>query len=209
MSTAPETPKIGVISISVKAGTATASPPSIGHNNGPTMERGRQWRTHAWRRAKANMASARLSPTTVRRHVKRAKELGLSYRDYAAIQASAGRDVCGFLFSSNALDLAFGRHRIPQPKQEKLAAILQARRIALIHAPLAPDEIAQVNTILDSIHRAPQFLTSFAQMKQALAAAQGRLPSSGLVVIGTGLEAEWVAAGRLGGFIPADRYFGT
>jgi hypothetical protein len=181
----------------------------IGHNNGPAMDDGRRWRVHAWRRAKANMSAARLSPATVKRHVARAKELGLSYRDYAMIQASAGRDVCGFLFSSNALDLAFGRHRVSQPKAEKLDAIRHAMRVALVHAPLSPETVAEANAALDAAHRAPRFLTSFPEMREALSLAQGRLPANGLVVIGTGLEAEWVAAGRLGAFLTAERYFGT
>lgn len=181
----------------------------IGHNNGPSMDAGRAWRIHAWRRAKANMASARLSPATVKRHVARAKELGLSYRDYAAIQTSAGRDVCGFLFSSNALDLAFGRHRVSQPKAEKLDAVRDAMRIALVHAPLSPEAVAEANAALDAAHRAPKFLTSFPQMREALSVAQGQLPASGLVVVGTGMEAEWVTAGRLGAFLTAEQYFGT
>ena len=181
----------------------------IGHNNGPAMDAGRTWRVHAWRRAKANMSAARLSPDTVRRHVARARELGLNYREYASIQASSGRDVCGFLFSSNALDLAFNRHRVSQPKADKLDAIRHALRIALVHAPLSPDMIAEANAALDAVHRAPRFLTSFPQMKEALAKAQGKLPANGLVVIGTGMEAEWVTAGRLGAFLPAEKYFGT
>ena len=40
----------------------------IGHNNGPAMDAGRTFRVHQWRRAKANMAAARLNPATVRRH---------------------------------------------------------------------------------------------------------------------------------------------
>ncbi|WP_407492847.1 hypothetical protein [Pseudooceanicola sp. MF1-13] len=187
----------------------TDTPAGIGHNNGPTMEAGRTWRVHAWRRAKANMPSARLSPTTVKRHVARAKELGLSYRDYASIQASAGRDVCGFLFSSNALDLAFGRHRVSQPKADQIEAIRHATRVALVHAPLTPEEVAKANTMLDAVHNAPRFLSTVPEMRAALAGAQGRLPANGLVVIGMGLESEWVTAGRLGAFIPADRYFGT
>lgn len=189
--------------------TSSDKPAGLGHNNGPSMDAGRTWRVHAWRRAKANMSSARLSPATVKRHVARAKELGLSYRDYAAIQASAGRDVCGFLFSSNALDLAFGRHRVSQPKAEQIEVIRHAARVALVHAPLTPEDVAQANAMLDAVHRAPRFLSSFPDMRAVLAKAQDRLPANGLVVIGTGLEAEWVTAGRLGAFIPADRYFGT
>ena len=30
--------------------------PGIGHNNGPTMDEGHRWRTHAWARAKAQAA---------------------------------------------------------------------------------------------------------------------------------------------------------
>lgn len=187
----------------------TQSPHGIGHNKGPAMDEGRAWRVHAWRRAKANMSAARLSPATVKRHVARAKELGLSYRDYAAIQATAGRDVCGFLFSSNALDLAFGRHRVSQPKEAQLEAIRHAARIALVHAPLTPQTVAEANAALDAAHRAPRFLSSFPQMREALRDAQGRLPANGLVVVGLGMEAEWVTAGRLGGFLTAEQFFGT
>ncbi|SEI88302.1 hypothetical protein SAMN05421762_2352 [Pseudooceanicola nitratireducens] len=185
------------------------TPHGIGHNNGPAMDAGRSWRVHAWRRAKANMSRAQLSPATARRHVARAKELGLSYRDYAAIQASSGRDVCGFLFSSNALDLAYGRHRVSQPTAETLTAIRDAARIALVHAPLTPAQVAEANEMLDRVHRAPQFLTTFPKMREALAEAQGRLPANGLVVVGTGLEREWLAAGRFGAFLDAKLYFGT
>ncbi|EAQ01960.1 hypothetical protein OB2597_01045 [Pseudooceanicola batsensis HTCC2597] len=181
----------------------------IGHNNGPAMDAGRTWRVHAWRRAKANMASARINPTTVRRHLARARELGLSYRDYAAIQTTAGRDVCGFLFSSNALDLAFGRHRVPEARAGKLDAVRDAARIALVHAPIPPHAVEAANPVLDAAHPAPPLLTRFSRMKSALAHAQGRLPASGLVVVGMGLEEEWVAAGRLGAFLPAEAYFDT
>jgi len=155
------------------------------------------------------MSAARLSPATVKRHVARAKELGLSYRDYASIQASAGRDVCGFLFSSNALDLAFGRHRVSQPKAEQIEAIRHAARVALVHAPLTPAQVVEANAMLHAAHRAPKFLTSFPEMRAVLSDAQGKMPASGLVVVGMGMEAEWVTAGRLGAFVPADRYFGT
>ncbi|GGE28875.1 hypothetical protein GCM10011360_16280 [Primorskyibacter flagellatus] len=179
----------------------------IGHNNGPAMDAGRTFRVHQWRRAKANMAAARLNPATVRRHIARAKELGLSYRDYAAIHASAGRDVCGFLFSSNALDLAFGRHRMPEDKAGQVAAIRHAGRIALVHAPLPVETVEQTNPELDTAHRAPHVLSSYPKIREALTEVQGRLPASGLVVVGMGLEADWVAAGRLGAFVPAETYF--
>ena len=179
----------------------------IGHNNGPAMDAGRTFRVHQWRRAKANMAAARLNPAPVRRHIARARELGLSYRDYAAIHASAGRDVCGFLFSSNALDLAFGRHRMPEDKADRLGAVRHAARVALVHAPVSVEAIGQTNPELDAAHRAPHVLSSFPKMKEALSDVQGRLPASGLVVVGMGLEADWVTAGRLGAFVPAEAYF--
>jgi hypothetical protein len=98
---------------------------------------------------------------------------------------------------------------VSQPKAEKLDAIRHAMRIALVHAPLTPETVAAANAALDAAHRAPRFLTSFPEMREVLSLAQGRLPANGLVVIGTGLEAEWVAAGRLGAFLTAERYFGT
>ncbi|MEM9350184.1 MAG: hypothetical protein AAGA47_07975, partial [Pseudomonadota bacterium] len=76
----------------------------IGHNNGPSMEAGYTYRKHQWKKAREALLPT-LPLMIVRMRVKRAKELGLDYKTYAGVRASTGRDVIGFLFSSNALRL--------------------------------------------------------------------------------------------------------
>ena len=72
-------------------------------------------------------------------------------------------------------------------KQDKLDAIRHAMRVALVHAPLSPDLVAEANDALDSVHRAPRFLTSFPQIKEVLSLAQVHLAPAAQVVCGTGL----------------------
>lgn len=182
-------------------------PPGIGHNLGPSMEAGRSWRIHSWTRAKQQAAREKLTPDMARRRVARARELGLDYASYASIRATSGRDVSGFLFSSTGLRITPNR---PDPSDEiveKLRALQGVARIAMLHAPLDRIAVDRLRPFFDAVHAAPSLLAAFPRIRSALAKAQEGRPASGLVVIGTGLEADWVAAGRLGGMVEADHYF--
>ena len=77
----------------------------LGHNKGPTLERGASWRRYAWTRARSELLPT-LPIEVARRRVRRARELGLDYKAYAGIRASTGRDIVALLFSTNALRLA-------------------------------------------------------------------------------------------------------
>lgn len=178
--------------------------PAIGHNRGPETE-GLAWRTHCWR-----VARARLLPTlpieVVRLRVRRAQELGLDYKTYAGIRASTGHDLVAFLFSSNALRVI----RAPAPASvlDKLATITRAGRIGLAVAPLTADLLADFAPALDQTHPAPHHLGSFAEAKARIRAAIGTLPPDTVLLIGDhGLEADWCAAARLAGYVPAARFF--
>ena len=85
----------------------------IGHNGGPTTEGGRTWRQHCWKKARAELVP-HLPIEIVRQRVARAKELGLPYKTYASVRASTGRDVIGFLFSSNALRAFHQKEKLAQ-----------------------------------------------------------------------------------------------
>jgi len=178
----------------------------IGHNRGPSLEGGGGWKTHCWRHARAALLPT-LPVEVVRLRVKRAKELGLPYKTYAGIRAQTGHDVVAFLFSSNALRTGPLSPVLPAPMAAKLAGLTDVARIGLATAPLSPSALA-LNPELDRAHSAPYALASFPVTARALRAALGQLPADRVVLVGLGrLERDWVAAGKLAAFLPADHYF--
>lgn len=186
----------------------------IGHNQGPTMEGGTAWRTHCWRKARADLLPT-LPVEIVRVRVNRARELGLAYKTYATVRATTGQDIVGFLFSSNALRLVRSASELPEPRRAKLAGQRGIRRILAVHRPLMPEEL---RLELDRLHGlpfeggvpAPLFTDSWASVRQQMQRALGDhdLPRKGVLVVGdTAMEREWVTAGRMAGFLDSDRFF--
>ena len=179
----------------------------IGHNGGPSMEGGAAWRRHCWRAAREALLPV-LPIEVLRGRVRRAAELGLDYRTYASVRAASGHDVVAFLFSSNALRVTALRPAAPEAVAAKLV-VVQAERRGLAVAPLTAAALAAGNSGLDECHPAPFALARWAEMRGALRAALGPLPGDGVVLVGAhGLEAEWCAAGKLAGYLPAERFFG-
>lgn len=180
----------------------------VGHNGGPDMGPGVAWRTHCWTKARAELLP-HLPIEVLRGRVKRARELGLEYKTYASVRASTGHDVIGFLFSSNALRLLAPRPELPEDRAAKLAGIVQCGRMALVQRPLAIDTVEQVlGGLIDGVHPAPLALASWAEARTAIRAALGKVASDNVVLVGDmALERDWCAAGRLAGYVPADRYF--
>lgn len=177
----------------------------IGHNSGLSFARGATWRKYCW-----TVARAELLPTlpieVVRLRVRRARELGLDYKTYASVRATTGHDVVAFLFSSNALRVSVQVPVIPVDRAEKLATVM-ANRIGLAVAPLQALALAQ-NGVLESSHPAPVALANFADIRAALRLALGKLPGDQVLLVGDmALERDWCAAGRLAGYLPADRIF--
>ncbi|MBP9048229.1 MAG: hypothetical protein WAT35_13270 [Tabrizicola sp.] len=179
----------------------------IGYNGGPSLAGGVSWRKHCW-----SAARERLLPTlpieVVRLRVKRAQALGLDYKTYAGVRAATGHDVVAFLFSSNALRVSLLRPVMPEARAVKLAEV-QCGRLALAVAPLTPGMLEAANPVLDGAHPAPYALAGFGEMRSMLRSALGKLPSDQVILVGDlGLERDWCAAGRLAGYLPAQRYFG-
>jgi hypothetical protein len=180
----------------------------IGHNGGPSLEGGVSWRRHCWVAARE-----RLLPTlpieVVRLRVKRAQALGLEYKTYASVRAATGHDVVAFLFSSNALRVSVLRPAMPLDRGEKLAGVA-CGRLALAVSPLTPGTLGAANPVLDGVFPAPNALAGFGEMRDRVRAALGKLPSDQVLLVGDlGLERDWCAAGRLAGYLPAERYFGA
>lgn len=178
------------------------------------MEPGQAWRTHCWRQARNGLLGERLPIEVLRTRVARARELGLEYKTYASIRASSGRDVIGFLFSSNALRAFHKAPEMPGDRLAKLAGIAGAIRIGLILPPLTPETFADANppASLDLMRRGPAMLASWQDARSAVGAVlrPASLPPEGVLLIGEmELERDWVAAARLAGFVPAEGYFGS
>jgi hypothetical protein len=177
----------------------------IGHNGGPSVEPGASWRRHCWEAARAALLPV-LPIEVVRTRVKRAKNLGLDYKTYASVRAATGHDLVAFLFSSNALRLIRDCEVLPADRALKLAD-LHCSRIALVTAPLTPERILQ-NPQIDAAYPAPFALARFGEVAQSLRTALGRIPGDRVLLIGDqALERDWCAAGRLAGYLEADRYF--
>ena len=179
----------------------------IGHNGGPSLEGGVSWRKHCWSSARERLLPV-LPIEVVRTRVKRAQALGLDYRTYAGVRAATGHDVVAFLFSSNALRVSVLRPAMPEARAVKLAHV-QCGRLALAVAPLSPGMVEAANAVLDGAWPAPYALAGFGEMRERVRAALGKLPSDQVILVGDlGLERDWCAAGRLAGYLSAERYFG-
>ena len=180
----------------------------IGHNRGPSMEKGRGWRRYAWKKARAELLP-KMPIEVVRLRVKRARELGLDYKAYAGIRAATGRDVIALLFSDNALRLLADGRMAPD-RRAALDALRQADRLALVHHPHTPDMVVEANPGLTRVGVAPGFTASWPDIRARVLALKGKLPADGVVVIGeTWMERDWCEAARLAGYLPAERYFST
>lgn len=181
----------------------------VGHNGGPDMGPGVAWRTHCWTKARAELLP-HLPIEVLRGRVKRAQELGLEYKTYASVRASTGHDVIGFLFSTNALRLLAPRPELAPERAAKLAAIVNCGRMALVQQPLAVAQVARMmGDLMEAVHPAPLALANWSAARGALRAALGKTASDGVLLVGDmALERDWCAAGRLAGYVPADRYFG-
>ena len=178
----------------------------IGHNRGPSVEEGQSWRRFAWAKARADLLPT-LPIEVLRLRVNRAKALGLEYKTYASVRASTGRDVIGFLFSNNALQVFRAGQGLPADRAAALAGLQGCDRVALLHAPLLPGFQAEP---IDATFAAPSFLATWPAMRDQLnyvIQARGK-PADGYLVIGeTAFEREWAEAGKTAGYLTGARYF--
>ncbi|MFV0474862.1 MAG: hypothetical protein ACK5MQ_11755, partial [Pikeienuella sp.] len=105
-------------------------PPGIGHNSGPAQDFG--WRRYAWKQARKELIGARVPIEIVRIRVRRAAALGLAYPAYASILLGGGRDIVGFLFTVDGLQLRLRRQlEMPAEVQDRLRALRDCSLMAL------------------------------------------------------------------------------
>ncbi|MEM9971799.1 MAG: hypothetical protein AAF762_11975, partial [Pseudomonadota bacterium] len=143
-----------------------------------------------------------------RMRIRRARELGLDYKSYAGIRASTGRDIVALLFSDNALRMLRDTGRIEAERADKLAQVRAADLLALVHPPVTPAMALAANPDLLRVGSAPGLAHTWSDIRERIVDLKGATPADGVLVVGeTGFEREWSVAGRLAGFVPADRYF--
>ncbi|WP_368184583.1 hypothetical protein [Aestuariibius sp. HNIBRBA575] len=186
----------------------TSDPFGIGHNNGPALDAGVSWRKHSWTKARADLLP-KLPIEILRNRVKRARELGLPYKTYASVRASTGRDVIGFLFSTNALRLIRQGDRLPTLHADKLAGLVDTDRVALVQHPHSTKDVRTLAN-LDAAHSAPRAHAGWAQSRDMIVAAlrdRGAIGDAYLMIGDTHFEREWAVAGKMAGFFTSDRYF--
>ena len=186
---------------------------AIGHNKGPSIERGQKWRAFQWQKAREAAMPRTIPLMVVKMRVARARELGLDYKAYAAIRQATGRDILALLFSSNALRvMRADAPQIPVHEADILRTVENAQKLALVHLPLSAAAVHSANPVLDHVDVAPQFVASWSQMRGHLGDIVHRQNLVGdqvLIVGDTGLEREWVAAAQAAGYLEAARYFGV
>ena len=185
----------------------------IGHNQGPPMDAGHSFRRFAWKKARADLLP-RLPLEVVRRRVRRAQQLGLAYPQYASILLGTGRDIVGFLFTSDALGLRLSRTLdLPEPVGHKLESLAGCERLLMTEEDPSQLSAALANQIaprFSGISKAPAQDCSWSEGRDAMRSAllPLKLPADGVVMIGTrSQERAWADAARLAKFLPSEQYF--
>ena len=183
----------------------------IGHNGGPGVADGASWRAQCWRVARGELLP-RLPIEVVRLRVKRAAEIGLDYKTYAGVRAATGHDIVAFLFSTNALRLLRDGQAIEADRAAKLVRLREVGRVLAVQPPIDCDralvDLAAQGIAFDHADRAPVAAQNWGETRARLLAmlVPARLSADRVLVIGdTGLERGWAEAGRLAGYLPADR----
>lgn len=191
---------------------------SIGHNKGPSMKTGLGWQQHCWQKARKDLMGKAIPIEIVRMRIKRARELGLAYPQYASILLGTGRDIVGFLFTVDGLHLRL-RKRLEMPDlvQDKLQTLDKCTLMAFAPSGEAPGafqmELQQVaGTPFASSAPQPETDANWPKARCAIRAVLDplKLPSDAVVMIGTrDVEKQWAAAGKMARFIAASDYYGA
>lgn len=188
----------------------------IGHNNGPRLRQGRGWHRHCWKQARTDLLGKSLPIEVVRTRVRRAKELGLAYPQYASILLGSGRDIVGFLFTVDGLHLRLQKQlSMPDAVQEKLQGLKGADLFAFAPSGESPDMFRaelteQTGLTFKSSAPEPERALNWPEARSAVRAVLDpiKVPSGAVVLIGTReVERDLAMAGKLARFIPSDSYF--
>lgn len=188
----------------------------IGHNS--QDDAARRGRIRRWQQAKAGLRGPALSPTQLKLRMRRAAELGLSYRQYNALVLASGRDPRALVFTPAGMGLRLERRlRLPDAQREKLAQLRNCHLLAL--APEAEaaeaflEELREISALpFAAAIAAPAVTAGWGVVRAAFRPALKALalPGDALAMIGDAntQEAGWAAAIRAG-FLPGEVFFET
>lgn len=185
--------------------------PGIGHNHGP----GTGWQLYCWKKARKALVGT-VPLEIVRTRMKRAKQLGLAYPEYASILTGTGRDVVGFLFTAEGLRLRLARElEMPGEVREKLSRLIRVERLAL--APVAEEpeafraELEAVSGLgFAGAGASPGEGADWGRSRAAILGVLGplKLPADGVVLIGSRAEeAGWAVSAKMARFLTGEAFF--
>jgi hypothetical protein len=190
----------------------------IGHNNGPQMKTGLGWQQHCWKVARKDVLGKTIPIEIVRMRIKRARQLGMAYPQYASIILGTGRDIVGFLFTVDGMHLKL-RKRLEMPEfvQSKLQTIEKCTLMAFSPSGEKSDafqmELQQISGVkFKSSSPEPEPEATWPAVRLAVRAALEplKLPSDAIVMIGNReTEKQWALAGKMARFIPSSDYYET
>ena len=187
-----------------------------GHNRGPALEPGAGFRRYAWKRARRDLLRNKVPIEIVRLRVRRARELGLSYPQYASVLMGSGRDITAFLFTVDGLSLRLRRElEMPPQVRDKLRGFGKCALSSFAPSGEDPEdfrlELQEVAGVaFATAAPTPEEQHGWDRVRQAVRCALDplSLPGNAVVMIGVSGEQErWAAAGKLAKFLPAEAYF--
>ncbi|UYV36439.1 hypothetical protein N4R57_15700 [Rhodobacteraceae bacterium D3-12] len=186
----------------------------IGHNSQDDATR--RGRIRRWQQAKAGLKGPALSQTQLRMRMRRAEELGLSYRQYNALVLASGRDPRALVFTPGGMGLRLERRlRLPDVEREKLARLRNCHLLAIApEAEAAQDFLEELRDVsalpFAGAIASPALDAGWGAVRAAFKPALTGLSLSGdaLAMIGSANSHEpgWAAAIRAG-FLPGEVFF--
>ena len=148
--------------------------------------------------------------------MRRARELGLAYPQYASVLTGSGRDVVAFLFTAEGLRLKLAKRlEMPGDVKTKLGSLIGVDRLVMAPEGEAPDAFQRE---LEDVSGIP-FRAGAATLGEYASWGTSRrhildilrplkLPADAVVMVGTReVELKWANAAKLAKYLPVEDYF--
>lgn len=193
----------------------SSRPAGIGHNNGPSIQPGHGFRKFCWTKSRRDLIRT-VPLEIVRTRMRRARELGLAYPQYASVLTGSGRDVVAFLFTAEGLRLKLAKRlEMPGDVKTKLGSLIGVDRLVMAPEGEAPEAFQRE---LEDVSGIP-FRAGAATLGEYASWGTSRrhildilrplkLPADAVVMVGTReAESKWANAAKLAKYLPVEDYF--